>query len=1146
MQEGLRHSPARTSIDVSINLYSIGGLVALVTVLALLLRLLFLAGNSFWYDEILSVRRARLGWAAFWDLINGVPPMTLYYVLLRYWLALGDSDLVVRLLSVIPAVATVPLVYLLGTRLFGVRVGLIAVLLLTVNAFHIQYSQEARSYSLLMFFVTLSSYFFVRGIERPSRGNWVGYILASALAFYSHHFAALALFAHAASLPFLPGQHMPWKKLVVSGAAIALVLFWPMGFNSILEFNQLSGSGFSAEADLSSTLNWRPELSPNDIYRFALDITGSGGNLLLLAYLVPLVVACIAAVRTWVSLRVSYEGWKYAFLISWLFLPIFLTIVFSILVTPVFISRYLIISLTPLVLLVAIGIPVAQRLPLISAAAVVVILMFSAQGAYSYYTEFEKQDWRGVARFIASEWQPGDGMLYYVPWMDQVLDYYLQEARVGPSEMRSVVSKRGWTDLTRPSNTGPTREAIAEFLPDEYNRIWLVLGHTSPPWRQAISQEIQAALGSEYPFSLPMQFSELRLVLYSKEDLLGLSGQYGQAGCQTVGRDSSGNAHHGILMNQPVQTEGQLGEALDFDGTNDHVLLGDVHGFQGTEPFTVSLWARDSGRSGVYGRLVSKEKIVGAREGWLIFNYKDGTRYGFERWQGGDKDSINFEYNSGQWNHIAFTYDGVQMKGYLNGELVAGPAESTMSIPPTFNSLVIGARSDAVRDFYQGALDDIRIYDRALNNEEVADLAQITDPAQLPDGGLVAYWAFDEASSDTETACGDEDGSTFPSVLEPTITPTPTDAAPTPTPAPTTGPDSNDTPVSGISPTPTIIPVVVPPQPPVATPTPTPMPTPVPTPTAVPTPAPTVAVTPTPEPTAAPDTASGGGGDKGQFRGPRDIAVSPGSGRVYVADTGNHRIQVFSSTGLFLFEWGSQGGGPGQFEGPSGIAIDPTDSKVYVADTGNHRIQVFNTAGIFLFQWGGQGNGRGQFEEPGGVVVNPTNSNVYVADTGNDRVQVFNGSGVFFFESGSWGTSNGEFRGPTDIAADPSTSKLYVLDSGNNRVQVIYENGEYYWRFGRRGDTAGRLSGPRKVELHPLNNYLYITDTGNQRVQAFDLMGRLVFQWGLPGDEEGPASEIHGIGIDPNSGRVYVADAGNHRVWVFGQGGTYNSQWGQP
>jgi sugar lactone lactonase YvrE len=64
------------------------------------------------------------------------------------------------------------------------------------------------------------------------------------------------------------------------------------------------------------------------------------------------------------------------------------------------------------------------------------------------------------------------------------------------------------------------------------------------------------------------------------------------------------------------------------------------------------------------------------------------------------------------------------------------------------------------------------------------------------------------------------------------------------------------------------------------------------------------------------------------------------SGNLYVADTGNNRIQKFSSSGVFITKWGSYGSGSGQFDGPQGMAFDPT-GKIYVADTGNARIQVF-------------------------------------------------------------------------------------------------------------------------------------------------------------------------------------------------------------
>ncbi|MCX5800056.1 MAG: 6-bladed beta-propeller [Candidatus Eisenbacteria bacterium] len=77
----------------------------------------------------------------------------------------------------------------------------------------------------------------------------------------------------------------------------------------------------------------------------------------------------------------------------------------------------------------------------------------------------------------------------------------------------------------------------------------------------------------------------------------------------------------------------------------------------------------------------------------------------------------------------------------------------------------------------------------------------------------------------------------------------------------------------------------------------------------------------------------------GQFHYPRGIAVDA-SGNVYVGDTCNHRIQVFTSSGTYITEWGGLGTGPGQFQGPHGIAFDAS-GNVYVADKGNYRIQVF-------------------------------------------------------------------------------------------------------------------------------------------------------------------------------------------------------------
>ena len=138
-----------------------------------------------------------------------------------------------------------------------------------------------------------------------------------------------------------------------------------------------------------------------------------------------------------------------------------------------------------------------------------------------------------------------------------------------------------------------------------------------------------------------------------------------------------------------------------------------------------------------------------------------------------------------------------------------------------------------------------------------------------------------------------------------------------------------------------------------------------------------------------------GSGD-GQFDQPTGVATD-GSGNVYVTDAGNQRVQKFDASGAFLTTWGSFGSGDGQFDFtlfvvvPNGVATDASGS-VYVADTGNRRIQKFDASGAFLSTWGGIGSGNGQFHYPWGVESRGTS--VYVVDDGNQRVQRFSDTSV--------------------------------------------------------------------------------------------------------------------------------------------------------
>ena len=103
---------------------------------------------------------------------------------------------------------------------------------------------------------------------------------------------------------------------------------------------------------------------------------------------------------------------------------------------------------------------------------------------------------------------------------------------------------------------------------------------------------------------------------------------------------------------------------------------------------------------------------------------------------------------------------------------------------------------------------------------------------------------------------------------------------------------------------------------------------------------------------------------------------------------------------VFVTSWGSYGSGEGQFLWPSGITVG-VDGNVYVADTLNNRIQVFTLMGVFLRQWGntGTGTGEGELNQPADVATD-AGGDVYVADTWNHRIQVFSAGGVF---RRSWG-----------------------------------------------------------------------------------------------------------------------------------------------
>ncbi|MBA2451909.1 MAG: hypothetical protein H0V47_01970, partial [Chloroflexia bacterium] len=273
---------------------------------------------------------------------------------------------------------------------------------------------------------------------------------------------------------------------------------------------------------------------------------------------------------------------------------------------------------------------------------------------------------------------------------------------------------------------------------------------------------------------------------------------------------------------------------------------------------------------------------------------------------------------------------------------------------------------------------------------------------------------------------------------------------------------------------------------------------------------------------------AGAGTDGGQFNAPRGIAVA-GDGTTFVVDAGNNRVQVFDPTGAFVQAFGRQGSEPGQLAsfpgssqgGPGGIDI--TGDRIYVADTWNHRVQVFGLEGDYITGWGSffdaqddpaaTATNPGLFYGPRGIAVH--DGLVYVTDTGNERVQIFDLDGEFVSMFGTTGSEAGQLLEPVGIAV--TDDAVLVADSHNARIA----------RFSLAGEPLEDWDVPDWEGLTFFEPYLAARPDGGLFATT-STTGQVIVL-----DENGESSEPltdpsalrpYGIAVPPGGDAVFVTD----------------------
>jgi sugar lactone lactonase YvrE len=274
---------------------------------------------------------------------------------------------------------------------------------------------------------------------------------------------------------------------------------------------------------------------------------------------------------------------------------------------------------------------------------------------------------------------------------------------------------------------------------------------------------------------------------------------------------------------------------------------------------------------------------------------------------------------------------------------------------------------------------------------------------------------------------------------------------------------------------------------------------------------------------------------------PGAVTVERSSGRVFVADPGTGVIDVFSSTGTFMAQFG-------EALEPSGIAIDEASGDVYVAS--GHAVLVFKPNGEggyeLLSEWAGTSTTAAEFGELRGVAVDnatgPSTGDVFVVDGSNNVVDIFQPKPVGP-EDAQEGSFVGILRGgkleePNAIGVDASSGQVYVADSTEGVVDRFSASGSFEGKVTGAGSPEGSFRGSEDEEgnvsaIAVENGDLYVAEAERHVLSELNSAGEWI-GWVTAADGA-PLLEPDGVALAP-SGDLYIADAAASQLDVFGPG----------
>jgi mannosyltransferase len=395
-------------------------IVSFLIIIGTFLRLYHLDFNSFWLDEAATHVFTQQSIGEYWQLLSSLgevhPP--LFYLVEKIILPFGTSEFLYRLFPAIFGILTIPLFYIIGKKMFGSPVGIIMAALITFSPFHIQYSQDARMYTMLLFITAIALIFYLEAIKSNNLKYWLLFGLASALAIWTHFMAFIIIGTLIIYYIFYLVKEKKSPKNLIFSIVVIGVLLSPLIF--IIKgvfFNRIGSAptwGYTGDLFIVKSIIVLFSNNPISFFFFA-------------------ILFCLGTVWLFFELR---EKFYFIF-----------TIVTISLVTGFFLSykmpidpRYFIFLLPFLYAIIASSsLPFLQKASEKTVIAIFIVLcicVWSTQ-LYGYYCTPINEDWRAASAFIKNTARTND-IIILMPDYNQVpFNFYYNNSTYGTIQINT-------------------------------------------------------------------------------------------------------------------------------------------------------------------------------------------------------------------------------------------------------------------------------------------------------------------------------------------------------------------------------------------------------------------------------------------------------------------------------------------------------------------------------------------------------------------------------------------------------------------------------------------------------------------------------------------------------------------------------------